>query len=122
RCTTVLATIDGKWAQIPLMQAEARGYLDAEDRAEVENAIVFFMCAYATLPRAQRKGVMDIVSGLWSAQTSPLTPMEFASSLPTSSGTGSSGGTGRPATDAQKGLQTDPAPAAGAEKPSQVPY
>jgi hypothetical protein len=138
RCTNVLAPVDGRWTTIPLAQAEARGYIDAEDRAEVENAIVFFMSACATLPRDTLRKTMELVSSLWSAQTSSSTPSEFISSLQTSSETGNSGGTAKPATEAVNNLPPDeertmprrpmttglatPAPAAAGHKRSSVPY
>ena len=82
---------DGRWEQLPLQVAVDRKLLSEEDRAEVENAIVFFTAASATLSRATRRAMLESAADLWLAQLSSLNSTEFAASLPTSTATASSG-------------------------------
>ena len=81
----------GGWQTIPLGVAVERGFLTADDRAEVENAIVFFIVNSAVLPRAQRREMLEEASNLWGARISSSTPSEFAASLPKSTATARSG-------------------------------
>jgi len=91
RTTSVIVPSDGGWAPVPLQVAVDRGHLDDEDRGEVENAIVFFIAASATLARALRRPILESAGALWSVQISSLSASEFASSLPRSRGTANSG-------------------------------
>lgn len=91
RLTMVAAIKDGKWEQIPLAVAVDRGIVSAEDKTEVENAIVFFIVASAVLPRAQRPAMIKAAADLWGAQTSSFTITEWAASLKTSTGTATTG-------------------------------
>jgi len=93
RLTSVVVPTPEGWRPVPLQVAVDTRRLDPEDRAEVENAIVFFICVCATLDRAQRRAMMQAACSLWSAQTSSSSATEFAASLPTSTGTASSGAT-----------------------------
>lgn len=79
------------WLQLPLDVAVAQGKLSAEDRAEVENAIVFFIAVSATLPRAQRREMLMAACELWGAQLSSSNATAFASSLKTSTAPASTG-------------------------------
>lgn len=91
RLTTVAVPADnGGWQSVPLAVAVDRKFISAEDKAEVENAIVFFICA-SELPRAQRKQIVSAGAALWGARTSPSNSTEFIASLKTSTATGSSG-------------------------------
>ena len=104
RLTTVIAQREGGgWEQVPLAIATARGMLNKEDVAEVENAIAFFIVNSAMLRRAQRRPMLETAADLWSARISSSTPTEFTASLPTSTGTGNSGA-------------SESAPAAGPQK------
>jgi hypothetical protein len=93
RRLTMVAALskEAKWEMIPLHVAIDRGVLNAEDRSEVENAIVFFIVGCSTLRRVQRQGLLGASAELWGAQltSSPFT--EWASSLKTSIATVSSG-------------------------------
>lgn len=84
RLTTVLVPADGGWQQVPLEVAVDRKVLSAEDRAEVENAVVFFIASYATLPRNQRREMLEAAVELWGAQLTSSTATDFVSSLKTS--------------------------------------
>lgn len=93
RLTTVLVPgeIGQPWQQVPLQTAVERGFIGAEDRAEVENAIVFFIAASATLPRAQRKEMLTQAADLWGARLSSSSATDFAASLKTSTATANTG-------------------------------
>jgi hypothetical protein len=119
RRLTMVAALnkEGKWDQLPLQVAVDRGVLTSEDRTEVENAIVFFIVASATLGRAQRPGMLRAAAALWGAQVSSSNFTEWANSLRTSTVTGNSGAKSpAPAKD-----EAEPANAMVAGKPSQVP-
>jgi len=82
RCTMVIVKHDNEWRAVPLHVAVSRSIVMAEDQREVESAIVFFMCASATLFRADRRQHLEKVVGLWSAQLTSLNASAFAASLP----------------------------------------
>jgi len=98
------------WSPVPLQVAVDRKVLDAEDKAEVENAVVFFIAVSATLERQRRRAMLERTCDLWAAQISSSNASGFASSLPRSIATASSGetphaaaptpGPGAPATEA----------------------
>ena len=117
RSTTVLAMVDNAWQPLPVQIAVDRGLLSEEDRAEVENAIVFFIAVSATLGRVQRKEMMEAACGLWDARVTSSNSTEFAASLPKSIVTGSSGAS---SAAAAPGAQPD-ANATVDGKPSVVP-
>lgn len=93
RRLTMVAALgkDGKWEQLPLQVAVDRGVISGEDRAEVENAIVFFTVASATLGRSQRPAMLRAAAELWGAQISSSPFTALVSSLKTSTETASSG-------------------------------
>jgi hypothetical protein len=91
RLTTVNVPDGSGWTPVPLAIAVERNFISEEDKAEVENAIVFFIVGSATLARAQRKEMLTAAAGLWGARTSPLSSTEFTDSLKTSTGTVNSG-------------------------------
>ena len=119
RRLTMVAALgkDGKWEQIPLSVAVDRGIVSADDKTEVENAIVFFIVASAVLPRAQRPTMIKAAADLWGAQTSSSTIMEWTASLKTSTGTVTTGEKS-PAVAKEK---PERANAVVAGKPSSVP-
>ncbi len=92
RRLTMVATLtkDG-WRDLPWAVAVDQGAITAQDRAEVENAIAFFIAASATLNRANLQGVLEAAGSIWGAQTSSSSFTELMSSLRTSTGTGSTG-------------------------------
>lgn len=79
------------WQAVPLAIAVDREFISDEDRAEVENAVVFFICSSAMLPRRARREMVTGAAALWGAQVTPSTVTEFIASLRTSSATDSSG-------------------------------
>jgi len=91
RLTTVAVPEGNGWMGVPLDIAVGRNFITAEDKAEVENAIVFFIVGSATLPLAQRKAVLIAAANASGAQISPLSFTEFTDSLKTSTGIVSSG-------------------------------
>jgi hypothetical protein len=91
RLTMVIVPEGAKWQPLPLQIAVDRKILNDEDRAEVENAIVFFIAVSATLNRAERKPMLETAAGLWSAQLTSLNSTDFAASLTTSTAAASSG-------------------------------
>jgi hypothetical protein len=93
RLTNVIALgKEGRWdVQLPLQVASDQGVISEEDRREVENAIAFFIVAYATLNRAQREGVLTAAGDIWGAQLTSLTCTEWSNFLRTSTGTVNSG-------------------------------
>ena len=82
---------DGRWEQLPLQVAVDRGVLSSEDRAEVENAIAFFIVASANLRKAQRPVMLKAAAELWAAQVTSSSFTEWMSSLKTSTATASFG-------------------------------
>ncbi len=89
--TVVVPNPTGGWQQVPLQVAVDGGNLSTEDRTEVENAIVFFIAASAVLNRSMRRPMLEAAAELWGAHVSSSTSTELASSLGTSTVTGSSG-------------------------------
>jgi hypothetical protein len=90
----VVPTTDGKaWVAVPLDVAVNQQRISLEDKAEVENAIVFFIASCATLPRAQRRETVTDAAELWGARITSLNSTAFAASLTTSIATDSSGAT-----------------------------
>lgn len=79
------------WQQVPLQAAVERSFVSADDKAEVENAIVFFIAASATLPRSPRKELLLQAVDLWGARLSSSSATDFAASLKTSTGTANTG-------------------------------
>lgn len=117
RRTMVIARGERGWEPLPLQVAVDQNRLSAEDKAEVENAIVFFICVSATLNRDQRRRMLEAAAGLWNAQLSSSSSTDFAASLPTSTATGSFGATS-PAIAASDGAAAN---AMVDGKPSSVP-
>lgn len=118
RMTMVSAPkVGGGWEPVPLQVAVERKVVSAEDKAEVENAIVFFIVVSATLKHEQRREMIAAASDLWGARTSSLNSTEFTSSLATSTATGSSGETSHAAAADTSGSAT----ATVDGKPSSIP-
>jgi hypothetical protein len=118
RLTMVSINEGSGWASVPLQVAQAKGFLTTEDVSEVENAIVFFIVVSATLPRTERKAMVQGAAALWGALVTSLNSTEWTASLTTSTATGSSGGTSpAPASDVH-----GPASATVDGKPASVPH
>lgn len=91
RLTMVAALKGGKWEHLPLEIATQQGIINRDDLEGVENAIVFFIAACATLPRVQRAAMVQAAAGLWGAQVTSSPFTEWSNSLKTSTATGNSG-------------------------------
>jgi len=118
RLTNVIVPTEKGWHAIPLEVAVAQKKLDSEDKAEVENAVLFFIATSATLPREPRKQMLEAMADLWDARLSPLNATAFASSLGTSTATASSG---EPAS-ASAAHKPDPANAPAEGRPALLPH
>jgi len=84
RLTTVISPTEGGWEEIPFDIARKRGILSADDAAEVENSLVYFICASAIHLKAEMTVAMEGLSTLWGAQTTSLNVTEYMRSLPIS--------------------------------------
>jgi hypothetical protein len=91
RLTNVARPGPGGWEVVPYQEAVDRGALDADDRAEVDNLIVFFTVVSAVHRRDEVGTILGMMEQLWGAQTTSSTCTEFAASLGTSTATGSTG-------------------------------
>jgi hypothetical protein len=84
------------WETIPLHEAISRKQIDEDDVAEVMGALVFFTCAWGTMPRQRAKDILPGAARMWGAEMSSLLPTEWIASLQTSTETASSGATALP--------------------------
>ncbi len=90
RLSNVLLPGERGWETMPYEDAVRHHKLDDDDLAEVENAIVFFT-AYSAMHR--KRVLAEVLPGavkLWGADVSSLNATEFAASLQTSTGAGTS--------------------------------
>ena len=87
-----LLTAEG-WQTLPLETALTRELISADDFAEIEGQLVFFICVCAMHRKNLARVMMQTAAQLWESQLSSLSCTEFASSLPTSIATASSGAT-----------------------------
>lgn len=76
----------GRPDTVPLQQALVEGLINADDAAEVENALAFFTVASWMHKRREVAGILDGAGQLWGARTLSLSCTEFAASLLTSTG------------------------------------
>jgi hypothetical protein len=84
RLTNVIYATEGKgWESLPFSVAVQRGVLDDDSAAEVENSIVYFMCASALHRKAELSVVLDGLKAVWSAETTSFNATEYMRSLPT---------------------------------------
>lgn len=84
RLTNVIAPTESGWETMPFDVAKKRGILLEDAAAEVENCIVYFICASSIHLRAELTVAMEGLSTLWNAQTTSLNVTEYTRSLPTS--------------------------------------
>lgn len=117
RLTLVIVQDGTGWIPLPLSVAVQQNKLSDEDRAEVENVIVFFIVVSATLPRSQRRVMLQDGAELFAARITSLSSTELAASLKTSTGDGSSGGKSHAAATVTSGS----AAALVAGRPASVP-
>ena len=87
RQSSVIVPTPSGWRSVPLTVALDQGMIDADDFAEAEGKIVFFIVASAMFDRQDLPIILDGERGmtkLWHCQVSSLNSTEFATSLPTS--------------------------------------
>lgn len=84
RLTNVIAPGEHGWETMPWDVAKKRGVLDEDTAAEVENCVVYFICASSIHLRAELAVATDGLKTLWGAQPTSLNATEYTRSLPTS--------------------------------------
>lgn len=84
RLTVILCPSDKGFDLMPVDAAIGAHRLDPEDWAEALSAIVFFTCLCCLSPRASRQDIAKATAGLLKGSTTSLSPMEAATSLPSS--------------------------------------
>ena len=94
RLTNVLVLGEGSgWRTLSFDDAVAQQIISADDKSEVDNALAFFTCVSSVGNRHQISNELSGMIALWGAQTTSLNSTAFANSLPTWTGTDSSGET-----------------------------
>lgn len=91
RLTNVIAPTENGWEQFPFDVAKKRGILDEDTASEVENAIVYFICASSIHLKAELAVALEGLNTLWGAQTTSSNVTEYMRSLPTSTATETTG-------------------------------
>jgi len=91
RLTNVFSPTDTGWKMIPLDDAIRTNVIDAEDTAEVENAIVFFTLVSLMHNKTEREIVIQGAVKLWGARAELLNCTAFRDSLPILTNSGSIG-------------------------------
>jgi hypothetical protein len=84
RLANVIVNSERGWEPIPLEMAVKREILDEDEASEVENAITFFIVAWAMYGKARREPVLQGAAVLWGAQITSSTLMDYIASLPIS--------------------------------------
>lgn len=82
RLTNVVAPSEHGWETMPFDVARKRGILEENEIAEVENCIVYFICASAVHLKAEMGVALEGLSTLWGAQTTLSNVTEYTRSLP----------------------------------------
>jgi hypothetical protein len=83
RLTNIAAPGKDGWHTVPFNDAVRRGILDEDNAADIENTVVFFICASAIHLPQEFKIALSSLHSLWSAETTSLNVTEFSRSLPT---------------------------------------
>jgi hypothetical protein len=91
RLANVVLPTDQGWKSMPLYEAIRQNMLDEDEKAEVENSLVFFTCVSSMHKRTDLDVTLKMMVSLWGGQTTLLDSTEFANSLPTSTPDGSTG-------------------------------
>jgi hypothetical protein len=81
RLTNVIAPGDGGWETMPFDVAKKRGVLEDSVASEVENCIVYFICASSIHLKAELTVAMEGLNTLWGAQTTLSNATEYMNSL-----------------------------------------
>ena len=80
RTTTILVPSENGWDYLTVDAAINQKKIDFEDWKETESAIVFFTCAYYSLPRRARDEVLSVLMEALGAHTTVLSCEEYANS------------------------------------------
>ena len=91
RLTNVVAPTENGWETFPFDVAKKRGLLDDDMAAEVENCIVYFICASSIHLRAELAVATEGLSTLWNARTTSSNVTEYMRSLQISTPTETTG-------------------------------
>lgn len=91
RLSNVLIQTPTGWQTIPLEEAAGKKIFDADDAADVDGVLTFFIVNSAVHRREALEVILDGASKLWNARITSSNCTEYAASLPTSTETGSSG-------------------------------
>lgn len=91
RLANVISKTATGWQPIPLEQAIKENVIDQDSAREVENALVFFTVLSSMHRRSMRRMSLESACELWAAQIVSSNCTAFAASLPTPTGTVSSG-------------------------------
>lgn len=84
RLTTILAPGPNGFEFLPVEIALRQSTIDAEDWSEAESQIAFFTFGYAMARRAGRAELTRVLASLMGGSTTPLSLMDYAASLRTS--------------------------------------
>lgn len=82
---------DKSWSAIPLATAIEKNLMDAEEKSEVLNLLVFFTVASLVAPRVDRPRLVKGMAAIYELQTTLLNSTEFAASLKILTTAGSTG-------------------------------
>jgi hypothetical protein len=93
RLTNVImpASNGGPWTSVPYFEVKSKKLVDDQILSEAENAIVYFIVASALHLRSELEMAFQGLVGIWKAETTSLSPMEYIHSLPTSTPTVNTG-------------------------------
>lgn len=97
RLTNVLVRGPGGWVMTPFQECVDKGTIDADDLAEVVNAVCFFIVVSALTKRQTRRDMLTGAARLWGAQIESSDCTAFAASLKTSTETANTGASPKPA-------------------------
>ena len=90
RLTNLVIPSNNGWETIPYQAGLSRGDINAEEAAEIESIVVFFILAYAIHGREKFLMVLSMLER-WGARIESLNSTEFVDSLQTSIKAGNSG-------------------------------
>jgi hypothetical protein len=93
RLTNVIMpnTNGGGWVTLPYVEVKNKKLVEEQILVEVENAIVYFIVASALHLRSELEMAYQGLVGIWKAETTSLSPMEYTRSLPTLTPTANTG-------------------------------
>jgi hypothetical protein len=83
RLTNVIAPTDSGWDSMPFDVAKKRGIISEDAAAEVENCIIYFICASSIHLKTELAVATEGLNILWNAQTTLSNATEYMRSLPT---------------------------------------